>query len=331
MTPPRIALLVIAMACSPEAVTRPPPPPVNWASLEARPPADAAVASVTQQERAIAALYLKALSTSDNAALGGLFADEVHFTMAGRETTAVYGRAAVTTAHEQLFTGVQPRAFAATRVLLTDRSQSIEWTLTGKDRATGKPIGIRGATLITTSDDGTLSDLHLYFDQALLQAQVSGQPAVLAALPLATAPSSPPLVVEQANSADERSAVTAVTRWFDDLDQNENAYANTATDDIEITTQQSAAPATGKRALRAYFEMMHRTISGLDSQLDNAVGIGPFVIVTYHIVGTQRAKYLYVPVKDPVIKLYLLDVIELHNGKIARLWRYEDPIQIVQQ
>jgi hypothetical protein len=105
---------------------------------------------------------------------------------------------------------------------------------------------------------------------------------------------------------------------------------NGATDDVEITTQQSAPPARGKQALHAYYKMMHHTIAGLDSQLDNAVGIGRFVVASYHVVGTQRAKYLYVPIKDPVIKLFMLDVIEMQGGKIARVWRYDDPIQIVQ-
>ncbi len=322
--------LALLAACSPEVVPRPPPPPANWASLDTRPAPDAAVASVTESERAIAATYLQALSSGDDAALGRVLADEVHFTLAGLETTAVYGRAAVARAHAALFAAYPTRTFAATRVLVTEHQQSIEWAMTGKDKETGKPVGIRGVVVISTNDDGTIQDLHLYFDQGVLQAQVSGQPAEIAGLPLVAAPAAPVQRIEQNGGAAERADAAAVAHWLDALETDENAYAAAATDDVELATPQRATPAAGKPALRAYFEMMHRTISRLDTQLDSAIGVGPYVVAEYHVVGVQRAKYLYVPVKDPVIKVGSVDVIEMKDGKIARVWRYDDPLEVLQ-
>jgi len=327
----RAVVLALLAACSPETVSRPPPPPVNWASLRPAPPPDAAPTSATKQERAIAELYMKATSDGDAAELGRVLADEVHFTFAGLETTAVYGRAEVIRAHDQLFGGYQPKVFTASRVLLTDRSQAIEWTMTGRDKASGKPVGIRGLTLLQTKDDGTISEIHLYFDQGVLQAQITGVPEALATLPLATAPSAPITEVEQGKTPDEQANASPVSRWLDALENAEPAYLAAMTDDVEVTTAQRATPMKGKKDLAAYYAAMHRAIEGLDTQLENVSAIGPYVVAEYHIVGTQRGSYLYVPVKNPVIKVSLVDVIEMRGGKIARVWRYDNPLQILQQ
>jgi steroid delta-isomerase-like uncharacterized protein len=321
-------VLAAITACSADLVSRPSPPPVDWLTLEPKPLPDAALA--TKNERAIAELYLKAASNSDPGALGRVLADEVHFNIAGLETTAVYGRAGVATAHDQLFGSLSPRHFAPTRVLITDRSQSIEWTLTGHDEATGRAVGVRGVTRIGTKDDGTISDLRVYVDQGVLRAQISGEPAALAELAPATAPAEHPLIVEQSRSPDETAAAAAVGHWIDALQRDPAAYVGLATDDVEIATPQRAAHLKGKGDLRDDYDAMHRAIGGLDIRVDDLAAVGRFVVAEYHVVGTQLAKYLYVPVKEPVIKLYIVDVVEMRGGKIARVWRYDNPLQILQ-
>jgi hypothetical protein len=329
VTSSRAAVLALIAACSAEALPRPPAPPVDWASLEPRPPAAAAVA--TNKERNITEAYLKALSADSAPALASVLADEVHFNVAGLETTAVYGRAGVVRAHEQLFGAFRPRMWTATRVLRTDRSQAIEWTLAGRDEATGKPIGFRGVTLTATKDDGTISDLHVYFDQGIVHAQLTGEPRQLAELAPALSPTTSEERIEQGRTTDESAAVATVSRWIDDaLQRDELGYLAAATDDIEVSTLQRASPMRGKKGLRDYYAAMHAAIGSLDTQLDSVVGVGRYVIAEYHIVGRQRAKYLYVPVKEPVIKLYIVDVIEMRGGKVGRIWRYENPLQIVQ-
>jgi hypothetical protein len=55
----------------------------------------------------------------------------------------------------------------------------VEWTLTGTQArdwmgvpATHKSAGVKGLTLLWTKDDGSIIDVHVYFDVAAVQAQL---------------------------------------------------------------------------------------------------------------------------------------------------------------
>ncbi len=328
----RLALVATLVACGSETVTRPPEAPYDRASLETpAAPADAGSASATRGEHEIAGKYLAALAATDSSELGRVLSDDVHFTFAGLVTTDALGRRDVIAAHERLFGQLERRRFAATRVLLTSDAQSIEWTLTAVDKDTGKPVGVRGIALVTTRDDGTIRDIHLCFDQGIMAAQLGGEPKQLAKLPLATPPTSPTEIVEQAGSPEEAAAVKVFAAAIDALDKDEAGYVGAFADAAEVVTQQAARPLAGKQELRAYYRMMHATIDGLDATVDNRWGAGSYAVVEYHVVGRQRAKYEYVPVKDPVIKLYFAEIAQLRDGKVERVWRYDNPIQVLQQ
>jgi hypothetical protein len=326
-----VALSLALAACGSETVSRPPEAPYDRQSLEQRAaPVDAPSLSATQKEREIADKYLAALAAPEAAALGPVLADDVHFTLAGLVTTDAIGRRDVLAAHDKLFGHYDHKSVVASRVLLTSDTQSIEWTLAARDTASGKPIGIRGIALVTTKDDGTIRDIHLCFDQGIVQAQTTGEPKVLAKLPLATLPSARREEVEQANVAEEAANVKVLAGAVDALDKDEAGFLAAFAENAEIFTQQLASPLKGRNDLHAYYRTMHATIDGLDATVDNRWGVGKYAIVEYHVVGRQRAKYQYVPVKDPVIKLYFVDVAEMRDAKIARVWRYDNPLQILQ-
>ena len=55
-----------------------------------------------------------------------------------------------------------------------------------------------------------------------------------------------------------------------------------------------------------------------------------FVVAEYFIVGEQQLPIGWVPVQsEKLIKLAVIDVVEMRGGKIARVWRYDDPAQIL--
>ena len=320
----------VAAACSSELVARPPPPPVNWRSLEVRPPPpDAGPTSATRKERAAGDAYLKALESPGFAALGRLLDEDVHFAFAGSKD--VHGRENAVHMHDVLLGAFDARTFVTTRGLLTDSAQVIEWTMTGVHRASHKRVALRGLTLLSTKDDGSLVDVHVYFDEALVNAQLGVGPRGLVELPPPPAPTAAPQEVQQVHSPEE-SANAAVVR--DSLEAFENkaalAYLATMSEDVEVTTLEAAKPARGKTDALAYFKAMHKAIAQLDTGIDNIWGIGSFVVVEYHIVGEQRGPLGFIPAqKDNLFKMFVVDVVELQGGKIARVWRFDNPRQIL--
>jgi ketosteroid isomerase-like protein len=313
----------LSSACAKQIVSQPPLPPVNWQSLESQPRAPrAAETTPTDRERAVPGLYTKALASPGFAELGPVLAEEAHFQFAGSRD--VRGRENVVRAHDALLGKIQERSIATSRILLTDNSQSLEWTMAGVHE--GRPVTIHGLTLLWTKDDGSISDIHLYFDEAMVGAQVEDDPRPLQA----SAPARSPQEFEQRRSPEESANVSVVRAGLQALtDDDEAAYLATMTSDVEVTTLESAESVRGIAAARAWFRTMHKAIAYLSTSLENAWGIGPLVVVEYHLVGEQRGRIGSIaPQPDKLINLSVVDVVEMRGGKAARVWRYDDPMQL---
>jgi hypothetical protein len=54
------------------------------------------------------------------------------------------------------------------------------------------------------------------------------------------------------------------------------------------------------------------------------------VVVEYALNGEQIAALGWIPAgRDKVVTMQIVDVIELRDGKVAKVWRYSNPAQLV--
>jgi ketosteroid isomerase-like protein len=330
-----LGLAALAAACSASTPSAAPPPPVDWRSFEAK-SASSAVAKVpTAKERAVAEAYVAALASPGFAALRPMLDDDVRSAFPGMDDA--HGRDAVERAHATLFGAFDGRTVAASRIFRTDSTQAVEWTMSGTHAnpwmgvaATHKPVVIKGLTLLWTKDDGSLTDVHVYFDAAVVKAQLGVGPKELLALPAPAMPSGAPQIYEQSGSPEETSSVAVGRAAIDALESgDEAAYVNTKTDDTEYFTLELAQPDRGKDAAKAYFKATRKSIAQLDTTLENSWGIGAFSVLEYTIAGEQKAPIGWIPVqKNAVMRLDVAQVNEDRDGKVARVWRYENPLEI---
>ncbi len=325
-------------ACSSETVERPPPVPVNWQSLEARTAVDAGPDIVSAKERALANAYTSALASPGFAALAPLLDDEAHFSSSGMDDA--HGPAAVLHAHDVVFGAFDDRKVATSRMWRTPDEQTIEWTMTGTQARewmgvapTHKPLAFKGLTLLWTKDDGSVTDVHVYVDIALVKAQLGAGPKELLGTPAPSPSTGAAQIYEQtgAGPADPQSAAGVMRSWLDALENNsESAYVGAVTDDVEVHTLERPQPARGKDSARAYFKAMHKAIGQLDTTVVNAWEVGSFSIVEYSIAGEQLAPIGWIAAqRDKVIRMELVDICETTGGKVARVWRYDNPGQVL--
>jgi ketosteroid isomerase-like protein len=216
------------------------------------------------------------------------------------------------------------------------KEQIVEWIMTGVHNrdwqwvaASHQAVAIKGLTLLWTKD-GTITDCHVYFDMAVVEAQFGAGPKELAELPRPALPTG----VDQTNQEGDNAAV--VKTALDALESiDEPVYLDYFTDDIEITTLERDQPLRGKDgAVKAYFKAIHKALGGLDTTIQNRWSVSQFGIVEYAIFGEQLGAIGWVPQKlspqkaPHVVKLQVADVAEIRDGKIARVWRYDNPGQI---
>ena len=339
------APLLLAPACSAETVAQPPPAPVNWSSLHPLAVADAGSNTVTALERGLPELYAKALSSApvDGGAQFGDLAPLLNADLAGFSSpgaTPAHEPAAIVAAHAKLFGAFDDRKLALLRIFRTPAEQTLEWQLTGTQTRewqgiapTHRPVAFKGVTLLWTKDDGTIVDVHVYFDIALVKAQLGGGPTQLQGLPLPAAPTGSPQVFEDpAGGAGEDDRNVAVVKGaLDALESShEPAYLAAMADDLQVETLERA-PAKGKAEARAYYQALHRSIGQLDTTVMSAWGVAPFVVVEYSVGGEQLGPMGWIPARrDSVVRFGAVDLCELRDGKIAHVWRYDSPAEVLE-
>jgi ketosteroid isomerase-like protein len=336
---PIVGATFFLVACSGEQVAPPPAAPVNWGSLERQPVVDAGPPKATDLERRLPVAFATALSSQGFAQLGPLLDEDAHFSSPGM--VDAHGRSAIVHAFDVMLGGFDDRKLALDRVWRTANEQTIEWTMSGSLArdwmgvpATHSAITFKGLTLLWTKDDGSISDVHLYFDVAVVKAQLGAGPKGLTAPPPPAFGKEEPRVFEQAVSPQEKSDVAAYEAALDALERKDLAhYVDAMTDDVEVYTLERAQPMRGKDDARAYFKAMHKAIGQLDTTVQNSWGVSDrteFAIVEYFIAGEQIGPLLWIPAqRDKVIRLEVVDIAEIRDGKIARVWRYDNPAQIV--
>jgi hypothetical protein len=204
-------------------------------------------------------------------------------------------------------------------------------------KASQKPVTIKGVTLIWTKDDGSVTDLHLYFDVAMIKAQLGVGPKdlVSAALQAAAANGSAgaPVtsqVFEQASSAAEQGNVAVARAALDALEKNDlAAYQGTMADDVEVYTLERAQPWRGKADAASYFKAMHKSLGQLDTTVTDSWGVGAFAVLEYTIAGEQLGPFGWIPPqRDKTVLFHIVDIVEVAAGKIAHIWRYDNPGEI---
>jgi hypothetical protein len=140
-----------------------------------------------------------------------------------------------------------------------------------------------------------------------------------------------PEIIDQTSSPAEQSNVAVARAALDALENNNlAAYESAMADDLEVHTLERSQPLRGKGEASAYFKSMHKAIGQLDTTVTDAWGVGSFAIIEYTIAGEQLGALGWIPAQhERTIRLHIVDVVEVVGGKIARVWRYDNPAEIV--
>jgi hypothetical protein len=331
-----LLLGALVAGCSSETVAMWPAPPVHFLTA----PSVASASSPTtptDKERGLADTYMKALSSPGFVDLGAIVDDEARIAVGARNT---HGRERVLKDHDDVFGAFDQRHFVTNRVWLTDStrpldSQTLEWTMTGIHARpflgvapTHKPVVIRGLTLLWTSDSGIISDLHVYFDEELVRAQLGGGPADLQKLRTPLVDAEAHQTYERNGAAQEATNVALVRTMIQALeDDKESIFLSTMDDQVEVDMLDHAEPSRGKIAARQYFQTMRSSIRHLDTVIQNAWGVGAFAVVEYAITGLQQAPLPRIPfAAGRPLHTQFVDIAEIKDGRMAHIWRYADPI-----
>ncbi|MDB5451963.1 MAG: hypothetical protein JWO33_541 [Caulobacteraceae bacterium] len=116
----------------------------------------------------------------------------------------------------------------------------------------------------------------------------------------------------------------AVLRWYQAFHRNDPALLSQilAPEWMDIPSPPGATP--GPAGARGALAMLHATFADFAIVVDDVVQEGDKIVVRATMSGVQRAPFAGVPSKGRGIRIQVVDIHEVRDGKIVRTWHTED-------
>ena len=143
----------------------------------------------------------------------------------------------------------------------------------GASRPTHKAVVIKGLTLLWTKDDGSITDVHIYFDVAVAKASSGSDRRSSSRCPAHRQPPGPPQVYEQAGTPDEKTSVRSRGRRSTPSRTTTRRPTSTRRPTTRsLHARARAARARARTPRGRTSRRCDKSIGQLDTTIDNDVG-----------------------------------------------------------
>lgn len=334
--------VVGSVGCGDELPPPQPPPPPPVASAPPPPPPVEPPVAPAPPKKTMAELQMEngkamgeAFSTGDAKKAAALYAENAVMKMAGAPD--VTGRAGIEKGLAELFATFGKMKTGASRVFVKGDVVITEWVMNANHtgefmgiKATEKPVGWNGASIMWFNEDGTIKEEHLYWNAAVVAPQVGASKDKTRAIPALPAQ---PQIIAAANTNDEEQNVTVVqqiNRTWEAKD--EKSWLLLLGDDVSWDDLTLPEPAKGKAAVQKYFKGL--TVAFPDAKLEtqHAWGVGNWVIEEGTYAGTNKGPLFGAKPTNRSMLIHELNFFELDkNDHIARALTYGNDLEMSAQ
>jgi steroid delta-isomerase-like uncharacterized protein len=257
-----------------------------------------------------------------------MFAEAGKLTMPGAAPLA--GRAQIAAAMQNVFDTFSSFKAAPSRVLVKADQVAIEWSMTGTHsgdflgvKATEKPIGVAGLTVLTfDADAGLTKEAHVYFDEATLLSQIGASKAKARAIPPL---SSSPEWHTSAGTPEEGRSEAVWKRALAAIEQkNEEDYIAVHQDDVGYDDMTQPYGMRGQSEARKWLKEFGAQFVDAKLEATSVSAVEDYVVSELVIRATHKAT------KKPIV-LRSASVVQMKDGKIAHGWSYGDGRELSSQ
>jgi steroid delta-isomerase-like uncharacterized protein len=320
----------------PSPMPEPPPPapplPAPPAPIEEPPPkpvmADAQRKFLTELEAGLAARDAKKVAAlySTGAVLSSAGKDGVHESM-GREEIAT-SRARGFAVMGKAFPDVK---WTHTRALQSGDVMIVEWVGTGTDtggflddKPTNKKVGWRGVSILWFDDDGLVRREHGVLDPLTIMGQLGRGDAATRKVRAAAQPSAGPTIfVVAKGSADEQKNLDAVKAMYPLIEKkDEKSLLAMLTNDVVHADLTQPDDVKGKDGVKKELGGWLKAFPDLKMGVSEAWAFGDIVVTEVSTTGTFKGPLGALKPNGKTATTHGVDVVELKDGKIARMTSY---------
>ncbi len=340
-----VVLAVLISACGGEGDAVPPPqtPPAP-APVAAPPPAPGAAAPATPEaptpplielQKQTAQTSLAAFNSHDAKKFSETFAPDGVIIAYG--VAELKGREAIAADMQKFFEAFPDLKMAVSKNYVKGEVVVSEWVVNGThkgefmgQKATNKPVGLRGVSVLWVGPDGLVKQDHRYYDGATLMTQLGQMKAPARAVP--PMPSGEPEWHVAKGSPDEDKQVELAKSLYGSFEKKAEADFLGSMDDKVVWSDLSAPKdMTGKGEAKKFFQMFTKALPDVKQTLDPIFAVDEYVVTEATVTGTHNGQLGPLkPTKKPVT-MHGVDIMVVKDGKIQRGISYMNNLEILGQ
>ena len=248
------------------------------------------------------------------------------------------GRDAIQANAKENFTAYPDFKVAVTRTFVKGNMAVLEWVVTGKNdgpsmgqKPTGRQMGIAGASVSTFDDDGLIKEEHRYFDLPTLQSQLDPKAKAgtfRAPMTLPTGATEEHVAKgtpDEAKTVDQGNAILKADESKDDA-----KLMATVTDDY--VWEDYSSPAAIKTAnLKAEIAKYSKAFPDFTLPTTTTFAVDGYFVAEMSFVGTQKGPMGPIKASNKPVKVQMVDIQLLKDGKATREWSYMNSAQLLIQ
>lgn len=279
---------------------------------------------------------LEGLNTHDAKKFASVYAEGAVISSAG--LNEVTGREAIAANMAEWFETFKDVKLGFSRVWVKGDHLILEWVINGKHhgelfgvKGTEQPIGHYGLSIVAFDQDGKVVSEHRYGELGTVMTQVAGKGAKAKARPIPPVPEKPETIAAKGSPEEEKN-VDAAKAMFGALEGKKEAdFLAALSDDVEHDGLLHLETTKGKDEAKKFFKTFTTAFPDAKFEITKAHAVGDYAIIESVMKGTHKGALGSVaPTKRPVA-LHLVDVVRVKDGKIARVWTYQNGLELQQQ
>jgi steroid delta-isomerase-like uncharacterized protein len=320
----------------PPPTVAPPTPPTTADATPTPPDTTAAKPSTQDATKALVGAVSDSLNAHDSAKFAAIFADDAVLVVAGMPEP-VKGREAIGADTKRFFDGYPNVKMGVSRVWGTGDVVVCEWVDNGTNsgemagmKATDKPVGYTGLSIVWVNGDGKIKEEHRYLDLGTILAQTGVSKAK--ARPITPLPTSTEWHFAKSDAGEDKGVEGLKAGYAAFEKKDDKAMGDMVTDDVLWDDLMAPAPTKGKAETVKYWKSFMTAFPDLKAPATNVWGVEDFAIAEMAFTGTPKGAIMGLTsqTKKPVA-LHLVDIVQTKDGKIVKGWSYGNSVELLAQ
>jgi ketosteroid isomerase-like protein len=247
------------------------------------------------------------------------------------------GRDAIVASTKDNFAGYSDFKVAVTRTFVHDKTVVFEWVVTGKNdgpamgqKATGRSVGVAGASVATFDDDGLIKEEHRYFDVPTVMSQLDAKAKAGSFRAPLTLPTATPEEHASKGTPEETKELEQAKALYTAFDAKKEADVLAfVTDDTTMDDFSMPATNKGTKGVKDYANTFWKAFPDATQAKPLQFAAGDFVVTEGALSGTQKGALGPVKATNKPVTMRFIDIFQMKDGKVVRGVSYADSAEIL--